>query len=703
MPGEVVVMVDLSPSTRGANYRSRSLLDARIHELLGSQRYRVRAFASGAAEELPEGAMLGDLPADTTTFKPPAGAAAVVVFTDGRFDAPTTSIACYPVIDPGLQSPRDARMESLEIRGREALAGVVNSGEPRVVALGGVLQTTPVTVAPGSQYIARPVTDGAVRVSAQFSPGDLWPENDLLIANVPPSDAQQWWVGGSAPGAPWHWLSPAQLAGESAAYLAPSIIVLENVAARDLSDVQQQRLKQYVRDLGGTLLLLGGDHAFGAGGYTGTLLESMSPLASTPPAPMTQWILLTDGSGSMAAAERAVSRWQYATDAVVKVIDRLPPDDLLSVGSFAESLNWWSSGKSVRQTSALALPPSNAFPHGPTNLEPVLRNLAESQSGDLPAQLLLLTDADVRISDPGALATALKQKKIRMHLLAIGNGSGLPELQALVSGTGGTLLRQFDPTRWAASVQDLLRAASPDLLVRQPAMIRWTGNPQAVPLQVTVWNRTWLKSRATLIAQVIEESHSSDAGAQWDLGQGRVVALAFDPAASAIEPLIEANRRSPRDPRYPITWDAQAHLHVRVEAADGKRLLNDQKLQLILSRDTDGSGDSSISSLTQTGPGEYEITVDTPRVPTFAAVSVDGRVLERIAVAGRYPPEFDALGNDRAAMESLARRTGGQVIAPDRHVPIAFRFPVREVKLQSILAVIGALMIALALVRWNFG
>ena len=35
-------------------------------------------------------------------------------------------------------------------------------------------------------------------------------------------------------------------------YLAPAIIVLENVAADDLSSTQQERLQQYVRDLGGS-------------------------------------------------------------------------------------------------------------------------------------------------------------------------------------------------------------------------------------------------------------------------------------------------------------------------------------------------------------------------------------------------------------------------------------------------------------------
>ena len=48
-------------------------------------------------------------------------------------------------------------------------------------------------------------------------------------------------------------------------------------------------------------MIRGGNHAFGAGRYLGSTLESFSPLASAPPRPTMRWTLLIDGSGSMAA------------------------------------------------------------------------------------------------------------------------------------------------------------------------------------------------------------------------------------------------------------------------------------------------------------------------------------------------------------------------------------------------------------------
>src|SRR5205823_389985 len=82
-----------------------------------------------------------------------------------------------------------------------------------------------------------------------------------------------------------------------------------------------------------------------------------------------------------AGIEGIAWRGHYVTDAVVKLIGRLHPADHLSVGSFAQDLKWWTSGPSVRQTTGASLPPSDVFPHGPTNLEFALRELARMSDG----------------------------------------------------------------------------------------------------------------------------------------------------------------------------------------------------------------------------------------------------------------------------------------------------------------------------------
>ena len=75
--------------------------------------------------------------------------------------------------------------------------------------------------------------------------------------------------------------------------------------------------------------------------------------------------------------------------------------------------------------------------------------------------------------------------------------------------------------------------------------------------------------------------------------------------------------------------------------------------------------------------------------------------MERVAVAGRFPPEFDAVGNDRRAMRELAERTGGAVVEPSQTGPLRLPPGTRDVPLTSPLAVAAATLIALGLIWWR--
>ena len=65
---------------------------------------------------------------------------------------------------------------------------------------------------------------------------------------------------------------------EPAAIQDFSAILLSNVPADYVSAAQQQALATYVRDMGGGLLMLGGDASFGAGGWQGSVVEDIMPV-----------------------------------------------------------------------------------------------------------------------------------------------------------------------------------------------------------------------------------------------------------------------------------------------------------------------------------------------------------------------------------------------------------------------------------------
>jgi hypothetical protein len=321
----------------------------------------------------------------------------------------------------------------------------------------------------------------------------------------------------------------------------------------------------------------------------------------------------------------------------------------------------------------------------------------------LASELLVVSDADTTIDQPMELAQRLKAKKIRLHVLAIGEGSGLKALQEMTAATGGSLRRQLNPAQWAGEVRRLLASAWPQRLIRAPIGAGFSGNLAGLPRRdVSPWNRTWLKKSAASLAQGSFENETVPMCARWSLGNGEVAACGFAPTASELEATAKLIAKPPRDPRFTVTWDAGARLRVRVDAAEGGKYLNGLPLRLELG-DADNLGKVESHNFPQTAPGRYELSLPAPRKRMFATLVQNKGVIDRTSIAGRYAREFDAVGNDYEALQALAARTGGKVIDRSWTRAIEFEFPRRELALTRGLAIFGAIFLALGLARWRFG
>jgi hypothetical protein len=677
---KLVVMVDRSESTRTAEYRSNPALKKRLEQLIGDAPFREVAWSSGDVEE-------------KTYFIPPA-ADAIVLFSDARFDLPATAPPTYIVVDPNLEHPPDAAVERLEARGDTLVATVHNNGPAsRELTLGQERLTVPT----GEHVLRGRIEPAATMASAKFAGEDPWPENDqLAIVPPPPPQLQRWWVGGAPPDSTWRAFRPEELPTDPAAYLVTAAIVLNNVPADAIPPAQQDRLMQHVRDLSGGLVIVGGDHAFAAGGYIGTQLEALSPLSSAPPQPRRHWILLADSSGSMAApADDGQTRWLRAAESVKQILDHLPPADVVSIGSFARNVSWWSQSRLVGATQKLKFPAQEISPGGPTNLQPVLEAIAAQLDANsaTETEIIVVSDADARIDDPAKLAGALTAKRAKLHLLATADASrsGVPDV---VKRTGGQIVAQPDPRLWADASQKLLRAASADQLMRSEVEVSAISDLGIPPRRVSLWNRTWLKRDAIELATAQHGDEKVTIAARWHVGEGQVAAVAYPAEASEVEALATSVARPPRDPKYKLRWDAGPKLTITLDATDGATNLNDLDVTL-------SPGDAATVPLPQIAPGKYEISLPAPRSPLLAAVRVGKQVVDRFAVAGRYAPEFDGIGNDHDAMNRLAQLSGGAVIPPSQTTPIAFNWPRRMVSLTPLLSTAGAALIAMGLVLWK--
>ncbi|MGH7176100.1 MAG: vWA domain-containing protein [Tepidisphaeraceae bacterium] len=682
---KVVVMVDLSASTRGASYRNQATLSRTIDQLLGSVPFRVVYFAADNRTNV-TGATLPDISSRETRFAPPP-ADVVVLFSDARFAAPSSAPATFVVIDPSLEKTDDAQVRHLEVRQKEVLI-TAQGDETRTLTATGTLAPFGFRLIGGPVALTLPRDPTSHRVVATIAPQDAWPENDTLEAVAPVANERvRWWVGKAGPTG-WTRIEVGSLATDPASYLAPSVIAIEQSEWSKLSATSAAWIEQYVRDLGGAVLMIQ---------PAGAALERISPLSNFPPTPTTHWIVLVDASGSMSGAAGSRTRWDQAVEALSGLLGAIPPDDPVSVGSFARDVRWWSQGMPARELIQSAIAPADVQPQGPTNLEAALSAVVSLRSSNLPTELLIVTDAQAVIDDPAKLADELVASRVRVHALAT---STVPEdnaLRKIVRATHGEMLSQSDPTRWAGELRELYSLARPSVVQHDSIQVEFDPRLKLPPDAVTEWNRVWERDGATTLASARWNGAQIPLAAAWSVGLGQVAAIAFSPGATQAEAIAAQIENPPRDPRFALGVDAGARLSIRLDATDGGTFLNDLRPEVILSDDAG----TSRSAIPQTGPGRYEVSLSEPASPKLAVVVVEGRIVSRFFVASRYAPEVETIGNDRDAMRELAARTGGELIEPGRIGRLNLPRPTRGTQLSSAFAIGAAILLGAALVQWR--
>ena len=133
------------------------------------------------------------------------------------------------------------------------------------------------------------------------------------------------------------------------------LVILANVPATHpkLTQKHFQQLRLYVQELGGGLLLIGGDHAFGPGGYARSALEDLLPVwcsfRKEQEKPGLAMVLVLDKSGSMAQGEKLPMVKEAARGAV----ELLAAKDQIGVVAFDDVAQWVSDLKPCTEKAAV--------------------------------------------------------------------------------------------------------------------------------------------------------------------------------------------------------------------------------------------------------------------------------------------------------------------------------------------------------------
>ena len=215
-------------------------------------------------------------------------------------------------------------------------------------------------------------------------------------------------------------------------------LVLSNIPATTMTLQQMEILRTYVEDLGGGLVMIGGDQSFGLGGYYKTTLEEILPVRSNfdkeKEKPSLAMVLVIDKSGSMGG-----EKMEMAKDAAKGAAELLGPKDQLGVIGFDGQSYWISELHSAADKGYIIDRISTIEASGGTSIYPGLSDAYEALVGASAKlkHVILLTDG---ISEPGdfdGIAADMVAARITLSSVAVGEGADQALLQRLAESGGG--------------------------------------------------------------------------------------------------------------------------------------------------------------------------------------------------------------------------------------------------------------------------
>jgi Ca-activated chloride channel family protein len=475
-------------------------------------------------------------------------------------------------------------------------------------------------------------------------------------------------------------------------FLPYDAVVLDDVPGFSFSWEKMETIERFVRDAGGGLLMIGGAHSFGAGGWFETPVERALPVdmdvTSQAQLPRLALVIVTDKSGSMqGTVATGETKLDVVKSAALSVLELLNPFDRVGLLAFDADYEWTVPLTEAQNREQVAADLATLQPGGGTILYPALEAAYRELAGIEAAvkHVIVLSDG---LTNPGEfeqLARAMRAAKITVSTVAVGDDADVKLMADIASWAGGRTYATADPRNVPRIFMTETLLASRGLLVETRFL------PQAIAPQELLsgiapsslppllgFVLTYAKQGAT---RVLGALHDAPLLATWRYGLGRAAAFTSDLTGRwgrewvTWESFPRFAAQLVRWIQPPVTSEV---LHPAVSISGGKgaitvdawdalgEFVNGLEVSAVVAGP---QRDRREVALPQSGPGRYEGTFAAEGagdwVVTVSARSANGAVSVRtVGVSVSYPEEYLDAGLNRDLLEGLAAATGGGVVDP---------------------------------------
>ena len=320
-------------------------------------------------------------------------------------------------------------------------------------------------------------------------------------------------------------------------------VVLNDVAAAELSAAQIAALDAAVAEYGTGLAVVGGPNSFTAGGYAESPLNHLLPVDSDP------WrdqeraeialLLLIDRSTSMAISQATPdSKLALAREAAIAALELLEEGDQVAVVAFSgEPALIVPLTRLEPETDRAALSAEIAAigPDGTTDIFRAL-NFSRRQLSGQPAQIrhiILITDGQASYGQFGALVQQARNDGISISTIAVGDDAELDLLSSLATGAGGRFHVAREPAQIPAVLTQEAELAKNFVTVSSPMQPRLVSPSELFALTAAgaalPWLGGYVRTEARPQAKTVLASNEGEPIlASWHYGRGPVVAWTSD-------------------------------------------------------------------------------------------------------------------------------------------------------------------------------
>lgn len=510
-------------------------------------------------------------------------------------------------------------------------------------------------------------------------------------------------------------MSPAEMPIELVALQRSDVLVLSNVSVDSLASEQLQHIENYVHDLGHGLIVIGGRHAYGPGGYTKTALERALPVEMTPRErkDAVAIVFVLDTSGSMANYVGARQKIQLAIEGVRTGIRNLDEEDVAGILGFNTDVHRISDLTSNH--SALISAVSKLRPTGGTTK---IKDATEDAYEMLKANeskrkhIVLLSDGKSDGTESDFLELAAQIAEARISITAIAVGDANRQLLTQVAETGGGRavfvqnLQQL-PTVLTEAVRETRR-----YIVQEPfqPVIVVPGEPILAGLGNVPQLHGYVSTTEKEIAQVFIRSHKDEPIlAGWNFGLGKSIAWTSDIQPAWSKEWIPWDNFGKFWAQV-VNWalpaiDTDADFDLSVSLRHGVAQVSiDTRTSSQVAYKLHVAGPDGISELVeiqQDTPTRYSGTFQVPNSGAYIVTAQrEGDERRRTEVLSlSYPAEYAEFGVDTDLLKMLAAGTVGIHEPTSTQITRPTGTPIeKQVSLAQALLIAAAILFVLEMV-----